>query len=121
MDIEQYFNNHNNYNKDVMITKYNIYKDLIQHSAYMDFRELVIWWICNACQSFKLSNESRDLTVRLLDLYFCSILNDTTIIVDKRLVSFAATISIVSASKLIESYNYVSLVNINYYYYYFID
>jgi hypothetical protein len=110
MDIHQYLMNVNTYNRDVMAKKYSVFNELASTSAYMDFRELVIFWVNNACDSFKLSKESRDLAVRLLDLYFCSILNDSSIVINKRLVSSAALISIVSASKLIETYNHVGLV-----------
>ena len=44
-DINNYFASHNRYNKEVMVPRYNDLLKLLD-SDYMQFRELVILWIC---------------------------------------------------------------------------
>lgn len=80
------------------------------HYHYHYHLYIIIIIILKVTKTFRLSSETRDTAIQILDNYFCKSLNDDACTKTKHEVSHAVVSSILLAAKMQETNNFLSMV-----------
>lgn len=103
-----------NYANNILAPKYNDIIALQTDVCVEEYRFLAIIWLKGVCKTFRLSSETRDTGIQILDNYLSKSLHDDPSTKTKHNVSLACISSILLSAKMHEAHthNFLSMVKI---------